>query len=46
MVMDRDLTGGGEHTLQCTDDVMQNCAPETYRILLTSNLPINSIKRK
>ena len=20
---------GGEHTVQCTDDVLENCAPET-----------------
>ena len=46
MVRDRDLTWGGEHTIQCTDDVLQNCAPETCIILLTSVTPINSIKRK
>ena len=26
-------TWGGEHTLQHTDDVLQNCTPETYVIL-------------
>ena len=36
MVMDRYLTWGDEHTTQYTDDVLQNCAPETYVILLTS----------
>ena len=36
---------GGDHTLQCTDDVLRNCAPETCVILLTSVTPLNSIKR-
>ena len=36
MVMEGDLTWGGEHTLQCTYDVLQNCTPETYIILLTN----------
>ena len=40
----RDL--GGEHTTQCTDDVLWNCASETCVILLTSVRPMNSIKRK
>ena len=46
MVMKGDLTWGGEHTVQCTDDVLQNCAPATCKILVTSVTPINSIKRK
>ena len=46
MVMDRDLFWGGEHTMQCTDDVLWNCAPETCKLLLTSVTAINSIKRK
>ena len=25
--------GGGEHTVQCTGDVLSNCAPETCMIL-------------
>ena len=41
MVMDRDLTWSGEHTIQCTDDVLWNCAPETCIILLTIVTPIN-----
>ena len=41
--MNRDLTLGGKHTIQCTDDVLWNCALE---ILLTNVTPINSIKRK
>ena len=45
-MMDRDLAWGVEHTIQCTDDVLLNYAPETYVILLTSFTPINSIKSK
>ena len=44
--MEGDLTWDGEHTIQCTDDVLWNCAPETCIILLTSVTPINSIKKK
>ena len=44
MMMDGDLTWSGEHTIQCTDDVLWNCVPETCIILLTSVTPINSIK--
>ena len=46
MVRDSDLTRGGEHTTQGTDNVLWNCAPQTCIILLTSVTPINSIKRK
>ena len=45
MVTEGDLTWGGEHTIQCTDDVLWNCASETCKILLTSVTPINSIKK-
>ena len=44
MVMEGDLTWGGEHTIQYTDDVLLNCTPETCIILLTNVTPINSIK--
>ena len=44
-MMDGDLSLGDEHTIQCIDDVLQNHAPETCTILLTSITPINSIKR-
>ena len=44
MVMEGDLTWGGEHTAQCADDVLQNCTPETCIILLTNVTTINSIK--
>ena len=45
MVIEGDLTWGGEHTIQYTDDVLQNCILETYIILLTYVTPINSIKK-
>ena len=45
MVMEGDLTWGGEHTIQYTDDVLQSCMPENYIILLISVTPINSIKK-
>ena len=44
MVMEEDLTWGGEHTIQYIDDVLQNCTPETYTILLTSDTSVNLIK--
>lgn len=34
-MVEGDLTWGGECTVQCTDDVLGNCAPETGIILLT-----------
>ena len=37
--------GGGEHTTQCTGDVLRNCAPEACRTLLNSATPINPIKK-
>ena len=46
MVMEGDLTWGGEHTVQYTDDVLQNCIPETYIILLTNATLINSVKKR
>ena len=45
MAMEGDLTWGGEYTIQYTYDVLQNGTPETYIILLTNVIPINSIKR-
>ena len=44
MVMEGDLTWDGEHTVQYTDDV-QNCTPETYKILLTNVTPLSSVKK-
>ena len=44
MIMEGDLPLGGEHTIQYTDDVLENCALETYIIVLTNVTPINSIK--
>ena len=46
MVTERGLTLGGEHTIQYTDDILQNYTPETCIILLTNVTPINSIKIK
>ena len=42
--MEGDLTSGGEHTIQYTDDVLQNCTPEACIMLLTNVTPINSIQ--
>ena len=44
MVTGGDFTWDGEHTIHYTDDVLYNCTPETYIILLTNVTPINSIK--
>lgn len=30
MVMEEDQASGGQHTMQYTDDVLQNCIPETF----------------
>ena len=46
MVMEGDLTWGGEHTVQYTDDVLQSCTPETYASLLTNVTPKIQLKRK
>ena len=35
---------GGEHTIQYIDDILEDCTPETYIILLTNVTPINSLK--
>lgn len=40
-MIDTDLTWDCEHTIQCTDDMYQNCAPETYINLLNSVTAIN-----
>ena len=46
MVMEGDLIWSGKDTIQYTDDVLQNCTPEIYIILLTNVTPINSINNK
>ena len=46
MVMQGDVTWGGEHAIQYTDDVLQNCTPDTYLILLANVTPINAINKK
>ena len=49
IMMEGDLTWGGEQctvfTIQCTDDVLWNFAPEICIILLTSVTSISSIER-
>ena len=44
MVAGRDLTLGGEHTIECAGDVLKSCTLETCMFLLTNVTPINSIK--
>ena len=39
--MEGDLPCNGEHTTQCTDDVLWNCVPETSIIVSISVTPIN-----
>ena len=39
-----DLTLGGEHTTQYTDNVLQNSTPETCVIVSTNVTPVNTIK--
>ena len=43
--MEGNLTWVDEHTMQYTDDVLQNYTPETYMILLTNVTVTNSIKK-
>lgn len=45
MVMEGDIWSG-EHSIQCTEDVLWNCVPKNRIILLISVISINSIKRK
>ena len=44
MEIEEGLTLGGEHTMQYTEDVLQNCIFETYIILLTKVTLRNLIK--
>ena len=44
MVTDGDLILDGEHTVQYTDGLLQNCTLESYIILLTNVTPINLMK--
>ena len=45
MVTKGDVTWGGEHTIQYTDDTLYNCTSETYMALLTNVTPISSISK-
>ena len=42
--MKRDLILGGEHTMQCADDVLLSCILETCMVLLTSRTVILDLK--
>ena len=44
MVMEGDLTLDDEHTVQYTEDVLQNSTPETYIVSLPNITPIHLIK--
>ena len=44
--MEGDLTWSGEHTIQYTDDVLQNCTPETQCYLPMSLQYIQLKKEK
>ena len=44
MVVEGDLTLGGEHTMQYRDDALHSCTFETFTIILIDVTPINSIK--
>ena len=46
MVMEGDLTWGGEHRVKYTDDILQKYTPATYMTLLTNVIQINFIKIK
>ena len=46
MLTKGDMTWGGKHTIQYTDDILFNCTSETYVTLLANVAPINSIKNK
>ena len=43
MAVEGDLTWGGEHTLQYTDDVLESYRTESCMILLTNVIPINKL---
>ena len=43
MVMEEDLTWGGEHKMQYTDYVLKNCTPEVYIIFINPCHP-NKLK--
>ena len=43
IVMEKDLTQGGKHTIQYTDDVLQNCIHETYNCINQCHL--NKLKK-
>ena len=44
MGMERELVIGGEHTIQCADDVLFSSRFETSVVLLSNITSMNSIK--
>ena len=46
MLTEGDLTLSSEYTKQHTGDVLDSCTAETYIILLTNVIPINSIEKE
>ena len=42
--MEGDLTLGSKHTIQYTDDVLENYITQTYIFLSSNVTPINSMK--
>ena len=46
MVKGDDLTLGGGHPMQYTNNVSYKCTLDIYMILLTNVIPINLIKKK
>lgn len=43
MVTEGDLTLDGKHTMQCTNDILENRTLDTYKILSTNITPIHLI---
>ena len=46
MVMEGDLTWGGEHTILCTDDVLWNRASETCNFVNQCHLNKFNLKKE
>lgn len=42
-MIEGDLTLGSEHTIQYTKDVIYNCTPENYILLLANATSITSV---
>lgn len=46
MVTEGDFTLSGEHIIQYTDNLLQNCKTETYINVLTNVTPVIKFKKK